>query len=77
MIEPLNPEADGYVSFNDWKIVDDNVQLCRENIARLERVDENEVVTLAWRNATLIIRAGTAIALNQLSIEEYEQRGAA
>lgn len=65
-IEPLNPEADGYLTLdvswldNDGAPEDDDAQ-----VQALEQMDENDVVTFYWRNATLALRAGTALAIIQ------------
>lgn len=61
MIEPLNPDAEGYFFFNEVQLLDK--PNAEEILHQLVTLDENEVVELVWRNATLKVRAGTALAM--------------
>ena len=64
MIEPLNhgheDELDFAFTWGDWS----------DLLAQLADKDENEVVTMHWRNVTLMARAGTVRgwAINALEV---------
>ena len=65
MIEPLNPDEDNLIDFNFTELVGGG--WFEEVWPELEQLDENDDVTLKWRNMEIRAKAGSIKAWIELA----------